>query len=152
MLLKNFMKPDRVIIGLEGESQDEVLRALIAPMARIGAVEDSEQLVADMLRREAEVTTVIDNGIAFPHARSNAVRSLCLIMGLSAEDGIAFNPASSIRSPLFFCIAIPAFAPTAHMRLLQSLARFSREEKRVTRLLQSKTPAAAARYLGNFKG
>jgi len=152
MLIKNFMKADRVILGLEGGSQEQILRTLIAPMVQIGTVTDPDQMVADLLRRESEVTTVIDNGIAFPHARSNAVRALSLTVGIAVEGGVSFASAANLKTPLFFCLAIPAFAPTAHMRLLQSLALFSREMNRVERLLQSATPAAAARYLGNFKG
>jgi hypothetical protein len=70
----------------------------------------------------------------------------------AAIPGIRFNPESDTLSRLFFCIAVPSFAPTAHIGMLQTLAKFARDPKRVEKLLASKQPGIANRYLGSFKG
>ena len=72
--------------------------------------------------------------------------------GLADENGIHFNPNSDVCSRLFFCIAVPAFLPTAHINMLQALAKFARDPKRVEKILSSKTPAVASRYLASYKG
>lgn len=151
--IKPFLTADRVILGFAADSRDDVLRQLAQPLADAGILDDIDRFVEDLTRREAQMTTVMDNGVALPHARSHAVRRLGLAVGISGAGGIRFSDdPEAAPAQLFFCIAIPSFAPTCHMPLLQSLARFSREPKRVSKLLSSKTQAVAARYLGSYKG
>jgi mannitol/fructose-specific phosphotransferase system IIA component (Ntr-type) len=151
MKLASFLAADKVVLGFSADSARAALEQLVVPLVKAEIVADAEQFIADMLRREAEITTVMDNGVALPHARSNAVRRLGLVVGIAAAPGIQYNPESPVRSRLFFCIAVPGYAPTAHIPLLQALAKFSRDPSRVEKLLLSKTPSVAARYLINFK-
>lgn len=151
MNLKTFLAADRIIVDMPATNQREVLECLVEPLVANDIVTDRDQFLADLESREAQITTVMDNGVALPHARSHAVRRLGLSVGL-APAGIQFNPESDVLSRLFFCIAVPSFAPTAHMAMLQVLAKFARDPKRVEKLLASKQPGIANRYLGSFKG
>ena len=150
--LKAFMKPSRVVKGLYDAPQRDILSQLAKPLFEDGVILDAEQFIDDLERREAEITTVMDNGVAFPHARSNAVKTLGLVVGLADENGIHSIPGSDVRSRLFFCIAVPAFLPTAHIGMLQALAKFARDQHRVEKILSSKTAAVASRYLASYKG
>jgi mannitol/fructose-specific phosphotransferase system IIA component (Ntr-type) len=153
MNLSPFVKPERIILALHADSQRETLQKLIQSLVAADIVTDEEEFLRDIERREAEVTTVMENSIAIPHARSHAVRRLGLAIGITGElGGIRFNPESDAESKLLFCIAIPSFAPTSHIPLLQSIAKFSHDPKRVEKILKSKTPAGAARCLVSFKG
>jgi mannitol/fructose-specific phosphotransferase system IIA component (Ntr-type) len=151
MKLSSFLAADKVVLNFSAASPQETLEALVAPLVAGGVVSDADQFIGDLLRREAEITTVMDNSVALPHARSNAVRRLGLSVGIAKEPGIAYSP-DGPPSRLFFCIAVPGFAPTAHIPLLQALAKFSRDATRVDKLLKSKTPSVASRYLSSFKG
>jgi len=150
--IKPFISAQRIVLGVGGRSQREIFESLIAPLVKEDIVTDPEQFLADLARREAEVTTVMDNGVALPHARSRAVRRLALSVGITAEEGVKFDPESEQVTRLFFCMAVPAFAPTAHIPLLQSLAGFARDEARVGKLVAVKTPGAASRMLSQFRG
>ncbi len=154
MKLKPFVITERIILGLENGDQRHVLKQLVAPMAAAGNIlADEEQFLDDLIAREEEVTTVMENGVAFPHARSAVVNRLCLTIGVADEENaVTFNPESDMTSRLFFCIAVPAFAPTAHIPILQSLATYARDLKRVERLLKSKTPSQVVKKLATFKG
>ncbi len=148
-----FISAQRVILLAPAPGQPrDLLRELIGVLAAEELVTDPELFLGDVERREAQVTTVMDNGVAFPHARSHAVRRLGLSLAIVAEPGLRFDPESEVRSRLFFCLAVPSLAPTAHIPLLQALARFARDPKRVEKLLSSRTPGTAARYLAAFKG
>ncbi len=153
MKLKPFVSSDRVVIGLQGAGRREVLEQLIAPLVLApNLISDPEKFLDDLEAREEQVTTVMDNGVAFPHARSEAVTRLCLTVGLAGPAGIHFKEPSKTVSRLFFCLGVPAFAPTAHIPLLQTLANYARDPKRVERILQSKTASQAAHYLVIYKG
>ena len=150
MNLSNFLDANRILLGLTADNQETVLKNLISPMVKAGFVTDSKLLLQDLQKREAEITTMMDNGVAIPHARSNSVNRLTLVVALAGEGGIRFNPESECH--LIFCIAIPHFAPTSHLPLLQLLAKFSYDSKRVKKVLSYKTITGVTKYLSSFNG
>lgn len=154
MKLKPFILPERIVIGVQPGTQTEILKQLAEPLVAAGnLISSPEKFLEDLLNRELEVTTVMENGVAFPHARSTAVNRLCLTVGLTPSDApVKFNRDGEADSRLFFCIGVPAFAPTVHIPILQALANFARDEKRVDRLLSSKSPAQVVRKLATFRG
>lgn len=153
MKIKPFVSAQKIILGLHAETPRAILELLVAPLVKDQIVTDEAAFLHDLEAREAQITTVMDNGVvAIPHARSHAVRRLGLAVGIAPEPGILFSPEPEVRTRLFFCIAVPSFAPAAHIPLLQSLAKFAREANRVEKILHSRTPGAAARYLATFRG
>ena len=150
--LKTFVDKDRIILGLSESSQKVILEKLITPLNKAGIISDTEQILRDLQQRESEITTVMGNGVAIPHARSHAVKRLGLSVGLVENDGIQFNEEIDTPCRLIFCIVIPAFAPTSHMPLLQLLAKFARDPRRVEKMLQFKTAVSISRYLTAYKG
>ena len=152
MNFKNFLDSDKILFGLTADNQRNALEKLISPLAKAGNVTDPEVFLKDLQQRETEVTTVMDNGVAIPHARSHVVKRLALVIALSDENGVRFNPESDVKCRLIFCISIPHFAPTSHLPLLQTLAKFSHDSRRVEKVLSYKTRAGVIRYLSSFKG
>ena len=152
MDLKKFLGADNILLNLSATSQRDMFTQLMAPLVKSEAVTEEKRFLQDLLRREEEITTMIEPGVAFPHARSPVVRRLSLVVGLTDENGATFNPDSDINCSLFFCIAIPAFAPTSHLPLLQLLAAFAHNPKRLEKLVQCKTTAAVSKTLCAFKG
>ena len=75
---------------------------------------DAETFNNRVLKREGQITTVIGNGVAVPHARSRDVTRPGLA-GILKEP-IKFNEDGDEVS-LIFLISIPSFAPVAHMPL-----------------------------------
>ncbi len=151
MDLKKVVKVDNVIVGLSADNQEETLKLLVEPFLKEGAVLDQDVFLKDLLEREDQISTVIENGVAIPHARSLTVQRLSLSIGVANGDGIQFNPDSEIKCKLFFCIAIPVFAPTSHISLLQLLASFAHNLKRVEKIIQYKTAGGLSKALGAFK-
>ena len=150
--LKAFVTPDRIILDLKAEDRSTAFEQLVEPLVAGDVVADRALFLEDLERREAEYTTMTENGIAIPHTRSHAVRRLGISVGIVSGKGLKFDPESDTRCQLLFCIAVPAFAPTSHMSLLQAVAKFGRDSKRVEKILVSKTQAVAARCLASYKG
>lgn len=153
MKLKPFVISERVIIGVKPGDQREVLSQLIQPLVDDGDVlSNPDEFLNGLIRRELELTTVMENGVAFPHARSTAVKRLCLTIGIASDAPIAFSPDTTQTSQLFFCIGVPSFAPTAHIPILQALANYVRSQSRVDRLLSCRIPSEVVKRLSTFKG
>jgi mannitol/fructose-specific phosphotransferase system IIA component (Ntr-type) len=116
-----------------------------------GIVTDEAVFLADLLQREEQVTTAMEGGIAFPHARSHGVKKLGLTIGIAAGEGLVFTSDGASDVRLFFCIAIPATASYSHIPLLSMLARFSRDQKCLEKLFSYKTPAGAINFIAGYK-
>ena len=150
MKLKTFITTDRILLGVNQGSRREVLKELIQPLVK-DYISDEEAFLDDLEAREDQVTTVMENGVAFPHARSENVKRLGVVVA-TAPDGIQFGPEETGQSKLFIMIAVPSFAPTAHIPILQILANYVKDQKRVDRLVASTTPSQIVRSLANLKG
>lgn len=156
--LKNFVQTNQVQFKLTGSNEGEVLDQLIKPLLKNKVVNNAEKFKQDVLRREKQLTTVLANGIAFPHARSMAVSKLSISVGIAEGDGLLFGKDfvtdgiiyQNQPVKVFFLIAVPAFAPTAHMSILQTLSTFIKDEEKFNLFLKQRTPGLAARMLGAY--
>jgi mannitol/fructose-specific phosphotransferase system IIA component (Ntr-type) len=151
MDLKALLPASNIILDLAAKQRHELLTVLVSPLVSKGVIKDQAQFIADLEQRESQITTQIETAVALPHARSNAVRRLGLTVGIAPAPGIEYTPGAPELCRLFFLIAVPAFAPTAHLPLLQRLACFAHDRPRVEKLLASTSPARAARQLVMFK-
>jgi len=152
MELRNLLPLNNVLFDFAAEGQREIFQCLMAPLAESGVVADTEAFLRNLERREAQVTTQIETGVAFPHARSSAVRRLGITVGIIKPPGLVFNPEAAEPVRVFFLIAIPAFAPTAHLPLLQRLVNYIHDPNRKEKLMNSRTPGQVLKHLATYKG
>jgi PTS system fructose-specific IIC component len=146
MDLKTLLPKEHILLNLSAGNRRELFEACTAPLASAGIVTDAEAFLAALEAREQQVTTRLEEGIALPHARSAVVRRLGLVLVTSPAPGIPFGPAGE-TCRLFFCIAVPATAPTAHLPLLKALAEFARHPSRVERVLEVTMPSRVLRAM-----
>lgn len=152
MDISRLLPATHAIVNLDCTTRQEAVSQLIKPLLDTGIITDEDEFAKDIEDREQQITTVIGNGVAIPHARTKGASRLGLTVGLMAEGkSLNFSDDPEVEPVnLMFMIAIPSFAPASHLPLLQHIAKFVRYEKKVAKLLKSKTPAAAAKYLISF--
>jgi mannitol/fructose-specific phosphotransferase system IIA component (Ntr-type) len=153
MDLTRLLPASHTVINLDPTSRLDVLQQLTQPLVDTGIISDADIFCQDLEIREKQITTVIGNSVAIPHARTKVATRLGLSVGLLKEGNtFKFSDEEDAEEvQLLFLIAIPSFAPTSHMPLIQHLAKFVRYEKKIAKLMKSKTPAAATKYLHSFK-
>lgn len=152
MDISRLLPATHAIVNLDCTTREEAIAQLIRPLVDTGIITDEDEFARDVEEREQQITTVIGNGVAIPHARTKVASRLGLSVGIMSEGKtLAFSDDPEVEPVyLMFMIAIPSFAPASHLPLLQHLAKFIRYDKKVAKLLKSKTPAAAAKYLISF--
>jgi PTS system fructose-specific IIC component len=151
MEIRQLLPREHVILGLHGADRRAILRALSAPLLQEQTVTDAEAFLDELETREEQITTQMTGGVAFPHARSQAVGRLALTVGLAPAPGLAFGGSDRERCRVFFLIAVPPAAPTAHLPLLRYLSAFVRQNTQAARLLDARTPAQVVRLLAAAK-
>jgi 2-O-A-mannosyl-D-glycerate-specific PTS system IIC component len=151
MELSVLLPKHHILTGIAASGRDDVFRILSAPFVTDGIVTDADAFIADLEHREEQLTTQVDGGVAFPHARSAHARRLGLTIGIAEEPGVVFAAEGEDRCRIFFCIAVPAVAPTAHLPLLSALATFSRDPSKRARLLRDTAPSRILRALSGVR-
>ena len=86
MKLSAFTNSKLIDLSLPPGGKEEVLASMARLIARSPSVRNGEQFLTDVLAREALVTTGVGYGVAFPHAKSTAVRNVVFAFGRTAEN------------------------------------------------------------------
>ena len=74
-----------------------------------GKLNDKEEYKKQILKRESQSSTGLEEGIAIPHAKTAAVKIPSIAFGIS-KNGVDYESLDGEPSKLFFMIAAPANA------------------------------------------
>ena len=124
-----------------GGSKEEVIRSLAGALVDAGRAGDLEQMVTDLLAREAKSATGMKGGIAIPHCKSEAVSEPSL--GFARLDPPVDFGAKDGPADLAFLIGAPAGGGKEHLKLLATLARNLVRAEFVDALRAAASPAEA---------
>jgi len=103
-------------------SRDEVLEFISYEASKLGSVTDKERVYQDFLKREKEYSTALQEGIAIPHAKSEAVKEAKLFF-MRLKNDIEWNSPNSFKVKIVFAILVPEHeAGTRHIQILSNLA------------------------------
>ena len=139
--ISRFSSPHLMIPELKAETREAAIAELAGLMAGHGFVDDAKALTDLALRREAIVSTAVEHGLAFPHAREVEGGGLTFAVGLK-NKGIDFGAPDGKPTKIVFLIAIPTPASAFYLRLLAGLVKtFAEADARKT-LLDCDSPDA----------
>lgn len=139
MKLSKFCGEDLISFELKAETKEEVIKELVDLASKSKLVKDADQLLKDIQEREKLVTTGVGYGVAFPHAKSKAVRGIIIAFG-RPKQGIEFNSMDKKPVYLFFLIAAPEDAIGAHLNVMARLSYLMKSEKNRDKLMKTKSP------------
>ena len=130
---------DYVVLDLDQPDRTAATAELAGRLAADGRVTDLDGFLADVRKREEQMSTGLPGGIGIPHARSAHVTAPTLAFGRSA-NGVDYG-AEDGPAHLIFLIAAPEGGDDAHLKILAALARrLMRAEFRQS-LLDAEKPA-----------
>ena len=121
-LLSSLLAPARVAVGLDVPDKASLLRHVVALAAASPAVRDASRLLADVLAREATLSTGVGDGLALPHARSSAVTETVAAVAVLATP-VDYDALDGAPVRMALLIASPDTDPAAHVRLLGRISR-----------------------------
>jgi mannitol/fructose-specific phosphotransferase system IIA component (Ntr-type) len=96
-------------------------------------VRDWQQLSAAVFDRQQTDPPLFPGGVAFPHARTDAVSSLVMVVATCSEP----IPFGEVSVRLIFLIGIPKRAGADYLELISFLARHVRGERVVDQLVKA---------------
>ena len=137
--IERFSAEALMIPALKGTDRDAVLAELCQKLAAEGFVDDAGKLLESALKREAIVSTAVENGLAFPHVRCVEGGALTLALGL-APKAIKFDPAGKASTRIVFFMVIPTAASAFYLKLLSGLSQVFQKAENREKLLEADTP------------
>jgi PTS system nitrogen regulatory IIA component len=137
--LADILDERHIALQLKSRRQANALREIIGLLEKMGRVLQPAEFLAQLLARERVNSTLTENGVAFPHARTELVDQIALAVGRS-RAGIPWNNKGE-RARLIFVVAVPQRLVNDYLVLVGTLARINRNEQQRQALLAAATPA-----------
>lgn len=139
--LSSLLAPDRVRVGLDLDTKEEVVDALIALAATSDAVRDGDQLREDVWDRERRMSTGVGQGLALPHARTAAVSETVAAFATLARP-IDYGALDGAPVRLALLLAGPEGDRGRHVRILSRVSLVMSDDGVRQRLAEAETADA----------
>lgn len=138
MRITDLLTFDTMAMDLQSTTKDGVIDELVETLSTAGILSDKSSFKEAIHAREAQSTTGVGEGIAIPHAKSDAVKKPAIAFG-KAIDGIEYESLDGQPARLFFMIAAPAGGAQTHLEALAKLSGILMNEEVRTELLHATT-------------
>ncbi|KDE61914.1 PTS fructose transporter subunit IIABC [Fusobacterium necrophorum] len=137
-MLRKFIQKECISLELQSKNKADVIDELIGILDKAGKLNDREIFKKEILKREAQSSTGLEEGIAIPHAKTAAVKVPSIAIGISKE-GLDYESLDGEVSRLFFMIAAAEGAEDTHIELLSKLSTILLEDEVREALLHAKS-------------
>ncbi len=127
MSLIDLVAENIVKIPLVSTDKPDVLRELVQILEVAEEIADYDSALTAIQARESKLSTGLVDGIAVPHAKTAAVASLKLAIGI-APQGIDFDSMDKQPSKLFFLLLASPGMSGPHVEALAEIAKLARSK------------------------
>lgn len=134
--LADLLDEKNVALQLRPRNQANALREIVQLLAANGKIDHPEEFLDAVLAREQANPSVVEHGVAFPHARTDLVDRIVLGIGRS-RAGVPFSKGQ--RARLIFVIGVPQRLINDYLICVGTLARLVKDDVTRATLLHAKT-------------
>lgn len=134
--LAQHMSAELFVPELSATTKTEALEELTTAAVRGSAINDQSTILEMLRNREQLGSTALEKGVAFPHGRSLAVKSLTILVARS-KAGVDFESEDGRPTHLFFLIlAPPQDTGNYYLQALGKIAELVRKDEVCDGLMQ----------------
>lgn len=120
--LEELMPQGLIQFELKTEEKMDAIHELAKLMADNGRIDNLNEYIEAVTKREEEYTTGIGFGVGIPHGKSSAVQKASLAFGRS-KKGISWDSMDGKPVNLLFLIAVSENTSDEHLKILSMLSR-----------------------------
>lgn len=136
MTLMDILSTKSVIVGLQGETKDEIIEELVNALEIDETITDRDKVLQAVLEREKIMSTGIGDGIAIPHGKSDAVVRLAAALG-TQKRGVDFEALDGEPAYVFFLLVSPANVSGPHIKALARISRLLKNDDFKKKLIRA---------------
>ena len=139
--LADLLTEQQVILRLRSRKPANAIREIVEVLASDKSsrkIAKPEAFLEQVFAREQTHPSAVENGVAFPHARTDLVDEIVIGVGRS-RAGIPFDE-NQQRANLIFVIGVPERLLSDYLVCVGTLARLVKDETVRSRLLKAEAP------------
>ena len=136
--LTDLLHEKQVTLQLRSRKAPNAMREIIELLAQNGKIDNPDAFFEKVLAREQAHPSVVENGVTFPHARTDLVDEIVVGIGRS-RAGIPFGH-NGVRALLIFVIGVPERLVNDYLICVGTLVRLVRDDATRSVLLNARTP------------
>ncbi len=138
MKISDILTENFVVLGLEGDSKDEIINSMIDVVSASPKVLDKDKVREAILEREKIMSTGVGNGFAIPHGKTDAVSDIVAAFAVTANP-IDYHSLDEKPVRLVFLLVGKDNMVGPHIKLLSRISRLMNKEEFRKRLLELKS-------------
>ncbi|MDR0621997.1 MAG: fructose-specific PTS transporter subunit EIIC [Deltaproteobacteria bacterium] len=138
MKITDILTSNKILIKADAQDQKEAMDLLAAVQFSSGAISDLEVYKKALWDREAKGTTSVGMGLAVPHAKSDAVKSVSLAAA-TLTHGVDCKSRDGTLADLWFMIAAPVGSDD-HLDALAQLMGLLMDQELAAKLRAADNP------------
>jgi fructose-specific phosphotransferase system IIA component len=138
MKISDILTENMVILGLGGDSKEEIIDSMIDVVSTSPKVTDKEKVREAILEREKIMSTGVGNGFAIPHGKTDAVSDIVAAFAVTAKP-IDYHSLDEKPVRLVFLLVGKDNMVGPHIKLLSRISRLMNKEEFRRRLLELKS-------------
>ena len=136
MRITDLLNKESILLGGAPKSKSDAIDMLVELQVKGGKIADKEEYKKGILAREEKGSTAVGEGIAIPHAKSEAVKAPSLA-AMTVPEGVDYEALDDEPSNLLFMIAAPNDGDV-HLEVLSRLMTILMDEDFREKLLNAK--------------
>lgn len=141
MKITDFLDRRAIKIGIEATEKEGILKELVDVLAEVKDLGgDRKAIVKALLERESLGSTGIGQGIAIPHGKTDRVKELVAVLGISRK-GVNFDALDGEAVYIFFLLVAPKDTAGPHLKALAQISRLLRDSYFCDLMKRCQTPA-----------
>lgn len=140
MKITDFLDKGGIKLGLEATEKEGALKELVDVLAQLEDIGDKKSILRALVERENLGSTGIGQGIAIPHGKTDRVRELVAVLGISRK-GVSFDSLDGELVYIFFLLVAPKETAGPHLKALAQISRLLRDSYFCDLLKRCKSPA-----------
>lgn len=148
MKLANLLMERRIAMDLRARTKEEATNELLELIVAEGINLDLEKIRESIREREEVDSTSYGHGFAFPHARTDAVKEMFIVIGVS-KAGLEDRTADGIPVHVVCLLLTPSTIAKLYLQTLAGLAAFGRTEGTLGQILETTSPADLIKQVGD---
>ena len=126
MKISEILDKGAVSLELKASTKDDALKELVKILGTSEAITDQKSIVKALVERENLGSTGIGQGIAIPHAKTDKVKRLVAVLGIS-KSGVNFDALDGESVHIFFLLVAPKDTAGPHLKALAQISRLLRD-------------------------
>jgi mannitol/fructose-specific phosphotransferase system IIA component (Ntr-type) len=141
---------DIIILNLKSKTKEAAINELLDILVAQGKLLNRGTAIKDLLDREQTMSTGIPNGIAIPHAKTNAVKVLTTAIGIK-KSGLDFDSPLDDKTRIIILALAPPGKSKSLYKFLLAITTALNDDTLHSKILAVKTPEEVAELLRGYK-